>query len=513
MFKYIGSSWLLTILQIVVMLKLTPFTLDILGKEPYGVWLEVVALTGLLKLLIAGVPMASVRFIAEAVGKDDEDGLQRVVATCLGMCLGLGLAAVVIGSGLYLFFDQVYLQKPAIHALGPDVLRSARLAYMVIVATVAAGFVGRLPYGILEAHHDFLHRNAIMAGELLLRLGLTILLLSMNADLAVLAGVQVASVVLEFVVTLAVVKRRHPSIHFGLRHFDRARLRPILGFSLFAMLLNVGAMLAFRIDALVVGASSLGPSGVTAYDNGNKFFEHMIALVLGIGMVVMPTATKMKARGDITALAGVLFKWSKVALPLSLCVGLYLLVLGPEFLSWWLAPNYEPRSGVVTQVLVVSFFLFLPVRGVALPILMGLGLPGRPALALLAMGLLNLILSLALVEPFGVVGVAFGTAIPNVLFAIFVLVATCRELEVGVGSYLSYVGGRALLGSLVPVGWLAYCKWGLEVEGLIPVFASGFAMVIVFALTWVFFVYREDPHFDPRAMLAERLSKRKGDGA
>lgn len=511
MFKYIGSSWLLTILQIVVMMKLTPFTLNTLGKQPYGVWLEVVALTGLLKLLIAGVPMASVRFIAEAVGKGDEDALRRVVSTCVAMCAGLGLLALLIGGGLYLFFSGVYLRADDIVALGPEVLTSARLAYLVVVASVAAGFVGRLPYGILEAHHDFLHRNAIMAGELVLRLGLTILLLSMDADLKWLAGVQVTSMVLEFVVALAVVKHRHPGIQFGLRHFDRARLRPILGFSLYAMLLNVGAMLAFRIDALVVGASSLGATGVTAYDNGNKFFEHLIALVLGIGMVVMPTATKMKARGDITELGEVLFKWSKVALSLALCVGLFLLVLGPEFLSWWLKEDYESRSGVVTQILVVSFFVFLPVRGVALPILMGLGLPGRPALALLGMGLLNLALSLALVEPYGVVGVALGTAIPNVLFAAFVLGVTCRELGLGVASYLTHVAGRALAGSLAPIAWLCFAKWGLHVEGLVPVFGAGFVMVLVFGLTWVLFVYRDDPHFNPRAMIAAKLGR--GDGS
>ena len=260
----------------------------------------------------------------------------------------------------------------------------------------------------------------------------------------------------------------------------------------------------------MVGASSLGSAGVTAYDNGNKFFEHMIALVLGIGMVVMPTATKMKAKGDITALGVVLFKWSKVALSLALCVGLYLLVLGPEFLHWWLGKDYEPRSGLVTQILVVSFFLFLPVRGVALPILMGLGLPRRPAFALLGMGALNLVLSLALVEPYGVVGVALGTAIPNVLFAAVVLGVTCRELKVGLFDYLGYVGGRALIGSLVPLAWLAFAKWELEVEGLVPVFGAGAVMVFLFGATWVLFVYHKDPHFDPKAMLAAKFGRAPG---
>ena len=58
MFKYIGSSWLLTILQIVVMFVLTPFMIDRLGEDGYGVWQWIIALTAYFKLLIAGVPMA-----------------------------------------------------------------------------------------------------------------------------------------------------------------------------------------------------------------------------------------------------------------------------------------------------------------------------------------------------------------------------------------------------------------------------------------------------------------------
>jgi len=105
------------------------------------------------------------------------------------------------------------------------------------------GFAMRLPYGIFDAHHDFVARNAIMAGELLLRLALTLLLLAWKASLPVLALVQVACMLFEFAVALAVLRRRHPEIRFGLASFDRSLVRGILGFSLFAMLLNVGNLL------------------------------------------------------------------------------------------------------------------------------------------------------------------------------------------------------------------------------------------------------------------------------
>ena len=504
MFKYIGSSWLLTILQIVVMFVLTPFMIDRLGEDGYGVWQWIIALTAYFKLLIAGVPMASVRFLSEAIAREDDRELQNVVSTCLALCGALGLLVLVVGWGASFYMNDVFLAKPENIALG--IGSSTQLAYWVVVASVAIGFVMRLPYGILEAYHDFYHRNAIMAGELLLRFGLTIGLLSMEASLEMIAFALIASQLVEFVVCMIVIKRRHKVVQFSLRHFTRDRARAIFGFSAFVLLLNMGVQLSFRTDALVIG-QFLNNESIKDYTVGNMFFEYLIALVLGIGMVVMPFATKMRTRGDLTGLSEVFLKYSKVAMSLALVVGLYLLVLGPEFLAAWLGKDYRPISGRLTQILVVSFFAFLPIRGVALPMLMGLGQPNRPAYAFLAMGLGNLLLSLALVGPYGLVGVALGTAIPNVIFAAYVLLLACTAANVSPGSYLRHVFARPLVGSLVPIAFLAWCKWGLDVASFAAVFGAGLGMVCVFALTWVLFVYRGDPHYDLRALLSAKLKR------
>ena len=179
----------------------------------------------------------------------------------------------------------------------------------------------------------------------------------------------------------------------------------ILSFSVFALLLNMGAMLAFRIDALVIG-THLTPDEVKTYAIGNKIFDPFINLLLAIGMVVMPMATQLAAQERGGEVRDVFLKWSKVAASLVFLLGGYLVIVGPEFLSWWIGEPYDPESGLLLQILMVSFFVFLPVRGVALPILMGLGRPRGPAFGLVGMGLANLGISLALVGPFGVQGLS-----------------------------------------------------------------------------------------------------------
>ena len=495
MLKSIGSNWMLNLLQIPILMVLTPFVINTLGKTDYGVWLTIASLTGILRLFILGVPMASVRFIAEHAARSDHARTNQAIATCLGITLLLGAAALVIGLALLGVFEWGYLRSAEWSGLPPTTVAVARLAFLLAVLEISAGFFMRLPYGILEAHHDFVTRNLVMGGGLLLRLVLTLALLSWRASLVLLATVLVAVLVFEFVASWWAVRRRYPHLHFGIGAFDREQLGEILAFGIFAMLLNVGTMLAFRADALVIGRW-LDPQAVTDFDIGNKFFDPLTQFVISIGAVVMPMATRLRAQRSTGELRNMLLKWSKIAFSLVLCVGIYLLIAGPAFLAAWIGPEYAPISGRVLQILMVSFLLYLPVRGVGLSMLLGLGSPAKPALALLVMGVVNVGLSIFLLERYGILGVAFGTALPNVLFAATVLLLVCREIGASTRDYLRYVVARPALGAVVPAAALLGWRATIGLDGWISVLCAGVAMVGVFLFVWTVFVYRNDPFVD-----------------
>jgi O-antigen/teichoic acid export membrane protein len=194
-------------------------------------------------------------------------------------------------------------------------------------------------------------------------------------------------------------------------------------------------------------------------------------------------------------------KWSKVALSISVLAGMFLIVLGPAFIGWWIDPSFEQSSGPVLQVLMMSSFVFLPVRGVALPILLGLGKPRTPTIAFVAAGLLNLVLSMLLATPLGLAGVAIGTAVPNVLFAIVVLTAACRELRITVPHYVRYVVPKAALGALPLLALLLWFKLGLQVKSIAGLTAAASLTTLLFSATWIVFVYRNDPFVDLRPYL------------
>jgi O-antigen/teichoic acid export membrane protein len=485
--RNIGSNWVLTLVTIAATYVLTPFVIQTLGQEAYGTWVLITSITSYISLLALGVPMACVRYLAQHVAERDTRKVNETIGSCVGLYLMVGAAAIVTGAALMMVFG--------IYEIPSTFEAEANLAFGLMVLYVSVGFIGLLPEGIMFAHHDFVLRNAVRIGGVFLRLSLTIGLLMLDASLIVLASIQIACLVFDFGVCWLLIRRRYTGVRISLADFDRGTVRRIFSFSLYVLLLSAGARLSFETDALVIGAF-LGVGAIPYFAVANSLVLYLMEFVVAIAAVVSPMATKLNTEGDLSQLREVFLKWSKVALSLTMIAGLFIIVLGPRFLGWWIGPSFERPSGQVLQILMLSSLVFLPVRGVALPVLMGLGKPRTPTILFAVTGLLNLGLSLLLVKPLGLAGVALGTAIPNVLFALAVLAIACRELDIPLASYARYVVPRAALGGLPVLALLLWFRLGLQVTSITGLIAAGSAVLVLFGITCVFFVYRNDPYLD-----------------
>ena len=495
MLRNVGSTWVLTLVTIAAMYVLMPFVIHRLGEEGYGTWTLITAMTGYMNLMALGVPMACVRYLAQHVAEGDQRKMNETIGSCAGLYLMLGLATALVGAVLTFVFVFVFA-----HDIPAAWRAEAPLAFGLMVLQVSAGFIGLLPEGIMFAHHDFVLRNLVRIGGVILRLGLTIGLLQLDASLVALAVVQLVCLGVDFGVSLLLIRRRYPKVRMSLGDFEWTMVRRIFSFSMYVLLLGAGARLSFETDAIVIGAF-LGVAAIPFYAVANSLVVYLMDFVIAIAAVVSPMATKLNTERKLDELREMFLRWSKVALSLTIMVGLFLIVLGPRFIGWWISPDFERPSGQVLQILMVSSFAFLPVRGVALPVLMGLGRPRAATIAFVAAGVANFVLSALLARPFGLAGVAVGTAIPNVLFAAFVLALACRELEVSIPTYLQYVVPRALVGALPILALLLWFRLRLQVASLVGLAAAGTAMMLLFGVTWVFFVYHDDPLVDVRPHL------------
>jgi O-antigen/teichoic acid export membrane protein len=499
--KNITSNWLLQIATVIVTYVLTPFTIHRLGELGYGTWLLITSMTGHLLLLSLGVPMASVRYMTKYVSEGKQRELNTVIANAAGLFLLLGVVSFLIGSILFAVFESAYTIPAALQG-------QAKIGYFLVVLYVSADFIGQLPYAIMVAHHDFVFRNTVQLCGLIVRLVLTLVLLSFSASLVYLALIQLAAMAFEYAVMWMVVKRRYPLVKLQLRDFNTQGVRLIFSFSMFVLILAVGERLMFQSDALVIGAF-LDIGQIPYYAVANSLGLYLIYFVVAIAGVVMPTATKLEAEGRRDLLEEVFLKWSKIAFSLTMMAGIFLLILGPRFLGWWLGPSFEGPSGRVLQILTIGGMVYLPVRGVALPILMGLGKPKQATIAFVICGIANVGLSILLARPLGLAGVAIGTTVPLIGYAIALLVLACREVGMSLTRYTAYVVPRALLGAIPAAAILLWFKWGMDVHNFVGLTAAGITMVAVYGLTCLLFVCQNDPYIDLRSRVPVLRSWRR----
>ena len=82
-----------------------------------------------------------------------------------------------------------------------------------------------------------------------------------------------------------------------------------------------------------------------------------------------------------------------------------------------------------------------------------------------------------------------------------------REIDVGLGEYLRYVFGKAVVGVAPVFAMLAWFSVGLGAEGFWGLLYTGVSTVVVFTVIWVAFVYRGDPYFALGEKLREKLGR------
>jgi O-antigen/teichoic acid export membrane protein len=496
--RSIGSNWLLTALAIVVAYVLMPYTLQSLGEAQYGTWLLITSVTSQLGLLVLGLPMATIRLLAErTVGNRDE--LNDAVGSCAWIYVIISALALPVGLVLFLVFRALY-NEPIPDRFGPQV----PIAFALVIVQTAVGLLGQLPFGIMAAHDDFRTRNRVLIMSTLLRFVLTLALLRSFPSIIALGVVLVCCMATEIILGIFLLRRRYPYIRLRPKHFTWSTAKRLLTFSVYVLVATVGSQLIFQTDALVIG-KVLDVRLVPYFASASSFSIYLLGFVIAAETVIVPETTKLVTAGRMRELHENFYMWSKLCVSLTLLVVIYLVVSGPRFLGWWMAGQFERPSGAVLRILMLSNMIFLPVRAVSLPILMGIGKPKAPAFGFLITGIANVILSVFLGRQYGLDGIAAGTALPNVAFAIFLLVFTCRQIGASMRTFVRYVVPRPFLGAIPAFLVLVWFHRVVDVRTFWQLFTAGLLMLVTYAATSVVFVFANDDRLDLLALLKQKL--------
>ncbi len=464
-----ATNWAAFAATLLVAFFLAPYLIRHLGDARYGVWCIVEAILAYFTLFDLGIAACLVRFVAKFHTTDQREELNKLVSACFVLFVAAAACVLVLGSALVPFVAPALERKLGNHGdVAPFML--LMLANLAIT----------LPISVFPTMLDGLQRYGMKSAVRLVFLGLRVtgIVVAMEAapGLWSLAVVFTITNLLEHAVMALLAYRLVPSLRLSRRLVDRATLRQVRGYSVDAFLAMLAGRITVQTGAIVVGVF-LTATAVAHYAIAARLVDMAKNLLRSATTTLTPAVSEREANGDLEGVRRVMLLGTRWVLYLVLPINLGLLAFGRPFLTRWIGDS-EYATWCYPVVAILSATLAIGVaQSVASRILYGMGKLRLFARLALAEAGLNLLLSLVLVGPLGLNGVAIAVAVPNILFCLAVISYSCVVLEIGIARYLSTSWAKPLLAASVPLlvwwwttpvdaTWLAIA-WGI-VTGLVP---------------------------------------------
>ncbi|MEZ5853694.1 MAG: oligosaccharide flippase family protein [Hyphomicrobiaceae bacterium] len=274
--------------------------------------------------------------------------------------------------------------------------------------------------------------------------------------------------------------------------FSFREIHEALGFGIYSFLLVAGTQLIFQTSTVIVGAR-LGPTHAAFYSIPTGLILQFLGILLGIAQVVMPVATQLHETGRRAELIELLHRWTKIAVGLTFLCAAGLILIGPDLIRLWLGPSMAPAATVL-QLSIFALLIFLPARGAAAPVLMGVNRMARMTQAIFAAGIANALICYAIVGYFGVEGAAIANILTCWSLGLTILFLACRALDISVTDFLLETCLKPAIGlGLILASGFAI-KSSATPIGLVGFMVGCVSILTAFGLVWYFFVLRNDRH-------------------
>jgi O-antigen/teichoic acid export membrane protein len=425
--KNVSSSWIALGTNVLVGIFLSPFMLHRLGDAAFGIWVLIFSITGYYGLFDLGIRSSLVRYVSKAKANNDIDYASRIISTTLFSYTCIGIAAFLTTVFLSTYIGSFQIQ-------GEFPLSTARLLLLLVGSAVALGFPLGVSGGVLEGLQRFDVMNLTNIAATLLRALLIILALLHGYGLLTIATITVGLPILFSILRTVIALRLLPA-RVGFRYVSRQTFREIANYSGFSFIAIVSTRLRFKSDEIIIG-KFLSAVAITNFNIGGRIVDYAEEVVESFAQIFVPMSSHSDATGDLNRLRKIFIAGNRFCAFITFPICAILIILGKSVIEAWVGQRYVAQSYPVLLLMVIPSTLMMA-QSASTRVLFGMAQHKTLSIVTFVEGLLNIVLSIILVRPYGIVGDAIGTAIPLTATMIFFLPGhACRKLQIPVRTYL-----------------------------------------------------------------------------
>lgn len=405
----------------VIAFVLTPFLIHRLGENNYGLWVLIFSFLGYYGIMDLGLGSAVQRYVSRAAGANEKDEINTVVNTSIVIFTVIGALLVVFSFCAAFFLPFIIKNITEVNVF--------RFSIIIIGFTMAFLFPLSVFLGILNAHLRYDLTSSVGLAILVIKTSLIVFLLNRGFGVIALVAITAGTELCRFILFYIFTKRLYKEITVAMRLFNPKAVKKLFNYSKYTFITRAADQLRFNVGNLII-AIFLGFASVTLFSIASKLIRNFLLFMSSALEVTMPVFSLYEGRSDYESIREKYFFFMKISAYLSLLIGGLLIIFGRQLIIFWVGKDYAAAYTLLLILLVPFVFDVMQIPGNTA--LYGISKHGYYALTNSIEGVCNLLLTLILVKPYGIYGVALGTAIPMLIMKIAVQpVYICKLLGIG----------------------------------------------------------------------------------
>lgn len=396
-------SYLYSITQVIVNLIYVPLLLGGIGQSEYGLYQTIGSIIAYLSIINNTFSAGATRFYSKYYVLNDEEAMANTLGILkriyrIAYMIVFGAAVVLMG-----VISIVYQSS-----FSPWEIQESCILLAILALNLVLTMNNTMSIACITAHEEFAFLKISQLITLVLQPILVILFISYVPYAFTVSLVQLFC---NFVCRMAqqVYARRKLGMDDKLRYLDKELEHQIIVFSGGVILGVIADQIFWKTNQLILGYM-YGTATVAVYSVGSQVVSAYQPLGMAVSSVFMPRVSDLwYGKHDYEAISELFVKVSRIALFPMLAVLLGFVVFGKDFIRLWAGDGYE-LAYWVTVFELVPFTIDVS-QNIGLTILQVMNKYSFRAKMYFVAALLNIILTIAFAQQFGIVGAAAAAGI------------------------------------------------------------------------------------------------------
>ena len=465
---------------IIIAFILSPFLVSTLGDTKYGIWTIAVSFTGYMGLLDLGLSSAVIKYVAQYRGLRDQKKINSIVSTSMILFCVMGGIIILVSPFMADFIVNLININPSLSSV-------VHLLIIIVSFDISIVVIGGLYKGVFGGFQQYNVINYVQIISAIYKAVMFYLFLTNGFDLISMGLVSITANLLSISLFYIALRKLHPAVRFEIGLVNKASGSKIIHYSKYTFIGMVANQIIFYSDAFVIGYF-MSAAAVTYYSIPWALAEYTKKISLAISQTYAPAISEKEAVGDFDNIRTLYTSGVKYMIIVSNLLSLGVMILGGAFIAIWMGPKYRELCEQVLIILLINQYVLGP-QMVSSAVLKGLAKQKKYSYVSMMVSMLNLLLSILFVQKWGIVGVAIGAALPQVIFnGLYVPWMTLKIIDLSVWTYFKKTYLLSVVPTFVLFASLYFVRINHDPQGYSELLFYAFTCTVFYLIAVYYFM-------------------------